>query len=103
MKTIADPDWIDLYVHNGDLPASRLCQAVLCGELAVAIGMSECKGTEHLSSLVAMIARKVPKDLKGDAKKVARWIKSNGVAIPNGSMLQMLLRQQFTAELEKED
>mgnify|MGYP001465280954 CR=1 FL=1 len=92
MKHTADPSWIDAYVEHGELPVSRLDQAVLCGELDIAIAMQWCKGTDHLSRIVAMVERRVPSEIRGDVEQVAHWADSNASVIPQDSVVAMLLR-----------
>ena len=81
MKNTNDPDWIDAYVEHGELPMSRLDQAVLCDELVMALGMQWCKGTDHLSGIVSLVERRVPPAIRGDAEKVGAWVHSKGKAV----------------------
>ena len=92
MKNTVDPGWIDAYVEHGKLPVSGLHQAVLCGELVMALAMDQCQGTDHLSSMVAMIKHSVPPEIRGDVEKVAHWADSNASVIPQDSVVAILLR-----------
>jgi len=92
MKTTADPGWINAYVEHGELPVSKLDQAVLCGEFVMAISMDQCLGTDHLSSIVAMVERRVPPEIRGDVEKVANWADSNGKAIY--SVVKLLMQER---------
>ena len=75
------PFWVTMYVEQGELPERELDQAVLCGELDMALAMDQCQGTDHLSSLVAMVESRVPSEIRGDVEKVALWADSKGKAI----------------------
>lgn len=98
MKYTNDPDWIDAYVEHGELPVSRLDQAVLCDELSMALGMQWCKGTDHLSGLVAMVDRRVPSEIRGDAEKVAHHVITFGKRNPcQSTVVGMLMKKKQTS------
>lgn len=78
MKESHDPSWVTAYVEQGDLPLRALDQAVLCGELDMALAMDQCQGTDHLSSIVAMVDSGVPSEIRGDVEKVARHVMTFG-------------------------
>ena len=98
MTTSNDPSWVTMYVEQGELPARELDQAVLCGELVMALSMDQCLGTDHLSSIVAMVERRVPPEIRGDVEKVANWADSKGKAIFSVVWRLMQQKQKLAKE-----
>ena len=102
MKESHDPSWVTMYVEQGELPARELDQAILCGELDMAIAMDQCQGTDHLSSIVAMINRRVPPEIRGDVEKVTNWADSNGKSLSLATFNVVWRLMQQKQKLAKE-
>lgn len=70
-------DGIRLYVDHGIHPGHFLC-AVICNDLAEAVGRADDENIENLPAYVAYFWNEVPSTCWGSVEKMKDWIASHG-------------------------